>query len=102
MEKMQKIKPKVLKLLIEKPHLRDDDNRLIANIFLNEGGGTEAMQKISAFEFLRLFSDGKFTNFESIRRMRAKLQEEHPELRGKSYKERQKKGSDTTISIKSI
>ena len=102
MEKMHQIKPKVLKLLIEKPHLRDDDNRLIANIFLNEGGGYDTMQKISAYEFLRLFAEGKFTNFESIRRVRAKLQEEHPELRGKTYKERQKKGTDTTISIKSL
>jgi len=102
MEKMHQIKPKVLRLLIDKPHLRDDDNRLIANILLNEAGGIDAMQKMSAYEFLHHFSAGKFTNFESIRRVRAKLQEQYPELRGKSYKERQKKGSDTTISIKKL
>ena len=43
---------------------------------------------INAYEFLKMFSEGKLTNPISIRRMRRKLQEEHKYLRGKKYYER--------------
>ena len=37
---------------------------------------------------IHLFADNKITHPESIRRCRAKLQELHPELRGKNYHKR--------------
>ena len=34
---------------------------------------------------MKMFADSKLTNIKTIERMRRKLQEEHPELRGKLY-----------------
>ena len=86
LKEMVGIKPKVKHLLVNFPHLRDDDNKLIANIWYNEVDCTD----ISASTFLKFFSDGILTSPESIRRMRQKLQEENEELRGKNYKLRHK------------
>ena len=63
LNKMHNVKEKVKKLLTERPELRDDDNRLIANIYLIESGGIDSLQKMSALQFLGEFSKGKYTNF---------------------------------------
>ena len=34
---------------------------------------------------MQMFANSKLTNIKTIERMRRKLQEEHPELRGKLY-----------------
>lgn len=102
LNKMHNVKEKVKKLLTERPELRDDDNRLIANIYLIESGGIDSLQKMSAFQFLGEFSKGKYTNFESIRRVRAKLQEDFPGLRGRKYNDRKKSGDDTSNNIKDL
>ena len=47
------------------------------------------LNELSAFDLLKYYAESKLTNAESIRRMRAKLQEEHPELRGRKYQLRQ-------------
>lgn len=75
---------KVKQLLRHRPHLRDDDYKLIANVWHSEIKGTQ----LDAFGFLQMFSEGKLANPESIRRIRQKLQEEFPELRGEKYKRR--------------
>ena len=49
---------------------------------------------ISATEFLQNYSEANYTNFESIRRVRQKLQEENPELRGVRWIERKKRGNN--------
>jgi hypothetical protein len=84
--KLNKIKPVVEKLLISKEELKNDDLRLIANVWYSE---IMDAQNMSAFEFLQLLSKGKLSNPESIRRIRAKLQEENPSLRGSNYNARQ-------------
>lgn len=43
---------------------------------------------MSAHDFLTMFSKGELPSFESCTRVRRKLQEKHPELRGTNYKER--------------
>lgn len=85
-------KEKVEKLLSEKPHLRDNDHKLIANIWHKELLDTGVEPKsITGFEFLFTFSNSDvLSNPESIRRCRQKIQEETPELRGNSWKERHK------------
>ena len=83
--KIAEIKPIVYKLLTEHAHLRDDDLKLIANIWYNEMDG----KQVSAFDFLSQFSRGEYSNPESIRRVRQKLQEENPDLRGENYQARQ-------------
>jgi hypothetical protein len=100
--KMKDIKSRVHKLLLENKELRDDDNRLIANMYFQEVGGTEALSKMTAYDFLGLLAMGKFTNFESIRRVRAKLQEDFVELRGTSYNKRKDSGDKTSKEIKNL
>jgi hypothetical protein len=83
LKEMKGIKPKVKWLLENFTHLRSDDNKLIANVWHNE-----INHDMSASQFLRFFADGKLTSPESIRRMRQKLQEQIPRLRGNKYKNR--------------
>ena len=97
-EQMQTAKKRVEYLLRTTPRLKDDDNKLIANYYFNEIGA-EKVKKMSATEFLKLYADGKLTSSESIRRVRAKLQETTPELRGEKYNRRQQDGDDFTNNI---
>ena len=87
-------KQRVMYFLKRYEALRDDDDNLIATILLNDLKKLNLNSKeITAYEFLEIFSKGKLTNPESIRRSRAKLQEEFPELRGKNYQARKSNSS---------
>jgi hypothetical protein len=76
-----KTKDKVIYWLDKYPKLRDDDNRLCANIWSEELNNLE----ITAKDFLKLYASNKLTSAPSIKRARAKLQEECPEYRGEKY-----------------
>jgi deoxyribose-phosphate aldolase len=82
------IKEKVTKLLTEYPHLRDDDNKLIANIWTSEMGGSKYIKTITGFDAMHFIASSQLTSSESIRRTRQKIQEHNVTLRGKSYKNR--------------
>lgn len=94
------LKNKIEKLLRNVPHLRDSDSKLISTIWYNES--EHSLNDITAFKFLQNYCAGYYTNPESIRRMRQKLQENFPELRGKSYKARQTKSLKIKQEIKNI
>lgn len=81
---------RVFKLLAEHPHLRDSDFQLLAMVWKDEV--PENKHSGSVYEFLGALSDNKYTNPESIRRVRQKIQEENPHLRGKKWTGRHKKG----------
>ena len=84
-----KTKEIVKDLLTDKPHLRDSDPKLIATYWFNELKEKKINPKnISGLEFMQMFANSKLTNIKTIERMRRKLQEERPELRGKIYVER--------------
>ena len=83
-----KIKERVQSLLERLDYLRDDDNRLIANIWLSDAGGVKAVNNMSAMDFLAEIAKGKLTSAESIMRCRRKVQEQIPKLRGKNYQSR--------------
>tara|TARA_R110000824_G_scaffold34044_2_gene108720 strand:+ start:332 stop:646 length:315 start_codon:yes stop_codon:yes gene_type:complete len=77
-------------LLKTKPQMRDNDNSLIANVWsyeLKKNGFDISIKP--TLEFFIQFSKNKLGCAETIRRTRAKLQQERPELRGKNYKIRQ-------------
>ena len=80
---MSLVKDRVKALLVKHPHLRDSDNKLIATIWkqdlINKGLN---LYLTSTYDFLNLYSVEAFTNAETIRRVRQKIQEENPELRG--------------------
>jgi|TARA_R100000081_G_C4798453_1_gene162481 hypothetical protein len=73
-------------LLKQKPFLRDDDNRLCTHIWYKEikvlGYDPD---KTSSSDFLRMYASNKFTLAPTIKRVRAKLQEDNIFLRGKKY-----------------
>lgn len=84
-----KHKDLVEKLLKKHPELKDDDNRLVANVWSKNLIHNKINPlEISADELLRILSKGLLPNTESIRRIRQKLQQEFPELRGKKYLKR--------------
>jgi hypothetical protein len=57
---------------------------------------------MSALDFLEMFATGKLTHSESIRRVRQKIQEDNPHLRGKSYKRRKDDENNTKNNIKNL
>ena len=79
----------VRNLLTKHSALRDDDYRLIANVWIREMRGKEEVRKLNALEFLTLFTEKKLAHPESVRRSRQLLQERHEELRGERYQKRE-------------
>ena len=96
LNKLRNVKERVETLIRDYPQLRDDDTRLMANIWKEELINPTTM---TAEEFLRDFAKGYFTHPESIRRCRAKLQETDSSLRGESYKSKQKDGEEVKNNI---
>ena len=97
---MSLVKYRVKALLVIYPGLRNSDNRLIATMWkydlLNEGLHPE---NLTANAFLILYSQQQLTNAETIRRVRQKLQEENPDLRGTVNEARQKEGEEVRKNI---
>jgi len=86
------------KLLDENPALRDNDRRLLANVY-KIWLKTKDKEKISALEFLKLIASGEVPHSETIRRSRQKLQQAQPRLRGERYQERQDLGEEVRQDI---
>ena len=87
---------KVIEALLRKtPRLKDSDSKLIATYWFREleHKGLDA-KEITAYDFLKQYAESQLTNAETIRRMRAKLQEENPNLRGRAYAIRKGKIQD--------
>jgi hypothetical protein len=99
-KKLKQAKDKVKALLIKSPELRDNDNRLIANYYYHEANSN--LLKTSALDFLHEFAEGKYTNPETIRRCRQRLQEECPELRGKLWQEKQCAANEVKKEVHSL
>ena len=94
---------KVESLLKSKPHLRNDDNMLLVNVWANELQERGVLPKsIKDYNFLALYGLGELSNAESIRRCRQKLQQENPELRGGNYKGRQMAIDDVIEELKNF
>jgi len=83
-----KTKEKVRFWLEKHEHLRDDDNRLCANIWNEELKEFINLDSANVRDFLRLYSFGKLTPAPTIKRIRAKLQSENPQYRGENYYKR--------------
>jgi len=97
---MSLVKDRVKALLVKHPHLRDSDNKLIATIWkydLLKIGIDSKTEPI--YMFLIYYSEKELTNAETIRRVRQKLQEENPDLRGTVNEARQKEGEEVRKEI---
>lgn len=94
------IKVLIHKLLEDREYLRDNDESLSANIiylFLDKRGFN--VKKMSAFDLLNMYAKNELPTIDYITRVRRKLQEDNPELRGKNYKARQNKAEEITKQI---
>lgn len=98
--KIKHMKIKVKELLIQVPHLRDSDDKLITTIWYHEV--KDEMKYMSGMEMLRTIAEGLLSSTESITRARRLCQEQNPELRGKSYKVRKQKAVEVKQQINSI
>lgn len=94
------VKDKVEKFLRTYKSLRDNDQKLIGNYWAKEYstklGRPLADTEKDLFKFI---ARGGLTKPESIRRARQKLQEEHEELRGEVYVNRQTESVDAALEI---
>jgi hypothetical protein len=68
-------------------NLRDSDSRLCANIWAKEIIKEKGLDllNVNSVEFLRMYANNELTSAPSIKRARAKLQEEEPKYRGQKY-----------------
>ncbi len=94
----------VIGLLKADPKYRDSDKTLSARIWAMQIGGVEGARQMSAYTFFCLYcKDGtQIYSQESIGRARRKAQEEHPELRGANYKDKQEHQTEVKATIKDI
>ena len=84
-----KTKQVIKNLLLKYPTLKDSDSRLMANYWSEElNRKNKDIDEMSARDLLGMFAQSQLTNPETIRRMRAKIQEESPEFRGQVYNSR--------------
>jgi len=86
-QKINSIKKTVAKILMEEPGARDNDRLLMFKVWADQN---PMIRKRNPFlhEFAKDFINGEYADPESIRRTRQKVQEQHPELRGKHYKQK--------------
>ena len=99
-EQIKNIKETVQDLLEKQPKLRDDDYKLISTIWWMQT--QRFVEQLSAMELLTIHSKGQLVCSESIRRCRALLQKQNPELRGKMYKQRKDDGRNFSKEINDI
>jgi|TARA_R100000501_G_C2575917_1_gene81032 hypothetical protein len=85
MKKLFSVIKEVEKFLTKYPLLRDDDERLMANMWVSHIGNLE---KIDGKEILHMLASHKLPSYESISRCRRKLQEKKPHLRGEKWDKR--------------
>lgn len=100
-EQIKSLKAKVTQLLIDKESNRDSDNKLIANVWYAQIGGS-SIAKMSAMELLQMVSEGRLSSPESIRRVRQNVQETNLNLRGKSYKKRKEHAAEVRKEIRNL
>lgn len=100
-EEIKNIKDTITEILLANPHLRDDDYKLISTVWFYQLK-TDHLNEMSGFDFLKIHSEGKLVCSESIRRCRALLQKNNPELRGINYKKRKNGGNDFSKEINKI
>lgn len=99
--KIASIKEVVSKVLTNHPESRDNDRLLILKVWAEEMPELRS-KNMTFISFSHAFIQGKLPDTESVRRCRQKLQELHPELRGKNYKGKQMHQEDVKQELKEM
>ena len=103
----ESLEARVKILLLTQAHLRDDTTKLIFYTHAMELGLNDINPKSMAlflsnqnlYEYAKKISRGELSSYESITRCRRRLQEQHEELRGEKYEERQKKAKQVRMEM---
>ncbi|QDP65793.1 MAG: hypothetical protein GOVbin5663_46 [Prokaryotic dsDNA virus sp.] len=74
-------------------YVRNSDHKLVAWIWRQE------LKDQWGDDVINLLNMDKLTSWESIARCRRKIQEEHPELRGEAWNDRQKKSVEVAVDM---
>lgn len=85
--KIKNITGTVRRILINHPETRDDDHLLYLKVWAEQNPQLRT-PSTTFYGFAQDFLAERYADTESIRRTRQKLQEQHPELRGKKYRAR--------------
>ena len=96
MKQLFSVIDEVERFLTKYPVLRDDDEKLMANIWNLHIGNLE---DIDGKEVLSMLASHELPSYESISRCRRKLQEECPNLRGEKWYERHKRADNIRREI---
>ena len=88
MKQLFSVIDEVEKFLTEYPVLRDDDEKLMANMWNKHLGD---ITYVNGEDILKMLANHELPSYESISRCRRKLQEECPNLRGDKWYKRQER-----------
>ena len=92
------LKEVIQSLLIKHPHLRDDDNKLLANVWFQSVTPLEE----AWMDFLAIVAKGDLPSPKAISRCRRKLQEMHPVLRGEMWYKRHKMQEQVVFELREM
>ena len=98
MEKLFQMMDNVKELLTNWTSIRDNDEKLMANIW-GMYIGEKDLDDMSAKDLLSSLAKGLLPSYESISRCRRKLQEECPNLRGNQWDKRHKRADNIRKEI---
>ena len=82
------LKDRIMDLLIKNPLFRESDELLVVHIWKEQVKSKYGTMNVNVGTFLNDLSDYKFISYESIRRYRQLVQNQHPDLRGKNRSKR--------------
>ena len=92
----------VLNCLEDNAALRDNDNKLVANIWYKHIKKTRDLSSMKALDLLVALGNNELPSWESITRCRRKIQQERTDLRGKNYDKRQRYQKDVAKNIRNF
>ena len=101
MKQLFSVVNEVEKFLTEYPILRDDDRRLIVNLWTKRLGGSDRVKQLGPNRLLKLIAS-ELPSPESITRCRRKLQEKHPMLRGEVWYKRHQRAENIRKEIHTL
>ena len=101
MKKISSVYKQVTFFLAKYPPLRDNDERLMANIWWKFLGEYE-VDNMSARDILKRLAKGDLPSYESISRCRRKIQETTPMLRGATWELRHKRQKSVKNELKQL
>jgi hypothetical protein len=99
--KMKNLKPKVEEILRKNMRCRDSDSILYSTLLYFEIGA-ERLKSMSGYELLGVIAEDRYPSYDTIARVRRKLQNEDETLRGKSYNERHNLEAEVRTNISSL